>query len=203
MQTVRSTAIAAFALALALPATALAYNEQDAVRDCQNRIKSEYGVNDFRNGQAQKIMDSEHHYQVQGFVKVDGDKHPWNCEIKKRHVVAAEYSGPKPKGMGTAEKLAVGAAVAIGAGVAASQASKHGGSQGSSSAGAAALQDLVGARAAGAENEMISRGYTLASSSKGGGASYTNWRKGGKCVTVRTANGRYDSIVDVTPLDCK
>lgn len=192
-----ASAIACFALAVALPGTALAYNTDDAVRDCENRIKSEYGVSDLRNGQAEQIMDTEHHYKVQGFAKVDGDKHPWTCEIKKRHVVAAEYSGPKPKGMGTAEKLAIGAAAAIAVGVAASQANKHGGPS-----GAAALQDLVGARGSSGEQQLESRGYQYASASKGGGSSYTNWRKGSSCVTVRTSEGRYKSIVDAPMADC-
>ena len=79
-------------------------------------------------------------------AKVDGDKHPWTCEVKNRHVTSAEYSGPKPKGMGTAEKLAIGAAAVVAAGVAVNEAGKHGGEghSGSGASGAAGLQDLVG-----------------------------------------------------------
>ncbi len=49
------------------------------------------------------------------------------------------------------------------------------------------------------------RGYTLANSSHSGGSSYANWRERstGRCVTVRTNNGRYQSIVTVPEADCQ
>lgn len=197
-------------LALAAPGTVLAYGKEDAIRDCENRIRSEYNLTDLRDAQATQL-DGEKHFKVDGKAKVDGDKHPWTCEVKNRHVTTADYNGPKPKGMGTAEKLAIGTAAAVAIGVAASQANKnqdngdsednrHSGHGGS---GAAALQDLVGAKASGGEMEMENRGYEYASGSKGGGSSYTNWVKGSHCVTIRTENGRYRSIVDVTMLDCE
>ena len=192
-------------LALAAPGAALAYNEKDAIRDCESRIRSEYKVNDLRDARAVRLTDAGHHYRVQGVAKVDGDKHPWICEVKDRHVTMAEYDGPKPKGMGTAEKLAIGAAAAIAAGVAINEASKHGGEGHSSSGGSGAvgLQDLVGARGSSGESELNSRGYTYMSGSKGGGSSYTNWRKGSHCVTVRTVDGHYKSIVDAPMADCE
>lgn len=197
------TQIAALlALALAAPA-ALAYGNKDAIRDCESHIRSEYKISDLRDAQAEQIMDSEHHYKVHGLAKVDGDKHPWSCEIKNRHVTMAEYSGPKPKGMSTAEKLAIGAAAAVATGIAVSEASKHGGASHSSAAGASGLQDLVGARASSGESELESRGYRNTLSFKDGHSSYTNWRKGSHCVSVRTTNGHYDSIVDVGADDCE
>ena len=191
-------------LTLALPGVALAYGDKDAIRDCESRIRSEYHVSDFRDAQSERLNDSEHHYKVHGMAKVDGDKHPWTCEVKNRHVTSAEYSGPKPKGMGTAEKLAIGAA-AVAAAVAINEAGKHGGEghSGSGASGAAGLQDLVGARGSSGESQLESRGYTYVSGSKGGDSSYTNWRKGSHCVTVRTTNGHYDSIVDVGMADCE
>lgn len=188
------TQIAALlALALAAPA-ALAYGNKDAIRDCESHIRSEYKISDLRDAQAEQIMDSEHHYKVHGLAKVDGDKHPWSCEIKNRHVTMAEYSGPKPKGMSTAEKLAIGAAAAVATGVAVSEASKHGGASHSSAAGAAGLQDLVGARASGGESELESRGYNYVAGSK--------WSNGWHCVTVHTADGHYKSIVDTPMANC-
>jgi hypothetical protein len=67
------------------------------------------------------------------------------------------------------------------------------------------LRDLVGARAGQAEDELRSRGYQFKNSSKSGGSSYTNWkqRSTGRCVTVRTADGRYQSIVYVPDADCR
>lgn len=174
-----------------VPGTALAYGPKDAISDCEGRIRSEYKVTDLRNSQAEQIMDSEHHYKVQGFAKVDGNKSPWTCEVKNRHVVAAEYSGPKPKGMTTGEKLAVGAAAAAIGAAAITAANKDKGPT-----GAASVQDLVGVRASSGEQELEDRGYRYTSTSKSGGASYTTWRKGSSCVKVRTANGRYESLVD-------
>jgi hypothetical protein len=192
-------------LALAAPGAALAYDEKDAIRDCESRIRSEYHLSDLRDARAERLTDTPHHYKVQGLSKVDGKKHSWTCEVKNRHVTTAEYSGPKPKGMGTAEKLAIGTAAAVAAGVAISEASKHkaesttnhGGS------GAAGLQDLVGARGAGGESELERRGYTFVKGEKGGDSSYTNWRKGSHCVTVRTVDGHYKSIVDAPMPDCQ
>jgi hypothetical protein len=203
--TTTTPAIALLALALSVPGTALAYGNKDAIRDCESRIRSEYGISDLRDASAEKIMDSDHHYRVQGQAKVDGKKHPWTCEVKNRHVTSAEYSGPKPKGMGTAQKLAIGAAAAVAAGVAINEASKHGGAGGAGAggSGAAGLQDLVGARASSGERELEGRGYTFISGSKGGDSAYTTWRKGSHCVTARTVNGHYKSIVDVTMADCQ
>lgn len=202
-QPVRSPIGLILTLALAAPGAALAYHEKDAINDCESRLRSEYHLNDLRDAHAQKIMDSDHHYKVQGMAKVDGDKHPWTCEVKNRHVTSAEYSGPKPKGMGTAEKLAIGVA-AVAAAVAINEASKEGGEghSGSGASGAAGLQDLVGARASSGEGELESRGYRSALSFKDGHSSFVNWRKGSHCVSVRTTNGHFDSIIDVGTDDC-
>ena len=67
------------------------------------------------------------------------------------------------------------------------------------------LQDLVGARGSSGEQVLQERGYTYVKGEKSGGASYTNWRNSrtGQCITVRTANGRYESLVKVPDVDCK
>jgi hypothetical protein len=205
IKTSTAPVIALLALALTAPGAALAYDEKDAIRDCESRIRSEYHLSDVRDARAERLNDTALHFKVQGLAKVDGDKHPWTCEVKNRHVTSAEYSGPKPKGMGTAEKLAIGAAAAVAAGVAINEMSKQGGAAHSSSgaSGAAGLQDLVGARASSGESEFEKRGYTFISTSKGGDSAYTTWRKGAHCVTARTVNGHYKSIVDVTMADCE
>ncbi|WP_295385054.1 hypothetical protein [uncultured Thiodictyon sp.] len=192
-------------LTLALPGAVFAsYDGNDAIRDCESRIRSEYKISDLRDATVQRLNDGALHFKVHGMAKVDGDKHPWTCEVNDRHVTAAEYSGPKPKGLSTAQQLALGTAALVAGGVAINEMSKQGGTSqsGSGAGGAKELQDLVGARAAGGESELQSRGYTYASGSKGGDSSYTNWKKGSHCVTVRTTNGHYKSIVDVTMLDC-
>lgn len=67
------------------------------------------------------------------------------------------------------------------------------------------LQDLVGARGGSGEQALQERGYKFIKGEKSGGASYTNWRNArtGQCVIVRTANGRYQSIVTAPAFDCQ
>lgn len=120
----RLAAATLLALSAAIPGAALAYGEQDAINDCEGRLRSEYHLSDLRDAKAERLNDTVHHYQVQGQTKIDGNRYPWTCEVKNRHVVAAEYSGPKQKGLGTAEKLAIGAGAAIAAGLAANELSK-------------------------------------------------------------------------------
>ncbi len=69
---------------------------------------------------------------------------------------------------------------------------------------ASSLSDLVGARAAGAEQDLESRGWVMTDGHKGASSSFTYlWNSSRKdCVMVRTADGRYASIADVTPADC-
>ena len=117
-------AAAAITLAITASSGAYAYGTRDAIRDCESRLRSEYSLSDFRDQSAEQIRDTEHHYKVKGNTKIDGDKHPFRCEIKNRHVTSVTYDGPQPEGMGTAEKLAVGAAAAIAAGLIASEVSK-------------------------------------------------------------------------------
>ncbi len=66
------------------------------------------------------------------------------------------------------------------------------------------LQDLVGARGGDGEYQMQQRGYANVRTSKEGGSSYTYWResRSNRCVAVRTADGRYQSIVYVPDFDC-
>ena len=193
------------AVALALPGAAFAYGEKDAIRDCESRIRSEYKLSDLRDASAERLSDTALHFKVQGLAKVDGNKHPWTCEVKNRHVTAAEYSGPKPKGLGTAEKLAIGAAAVVAGGIAVNEMNKQGAASQTApgAGGAKGLQDLVGARGSSGETELGQRGYKYVKGEKGGSSSYTNWRKGSQCVIVRTTNGRYASIVDAPMADCR
>jgi len=107
-------------LGLGIPAAAFAYDEDDAIRDCNNRLRDEYGLSDFRHESAKKLADKSHSFRVSGKTKVDGDKHGYECDITDRHVTSVRYDGPEPEGLGTAEKLAIGAAAAIAVGAAAS-----------------------------------------------------------------------------------
>lgn len=67
------------------------------------------------------------------------------------------------------------------------------------------LADLVGARGSSGESQMNSRGYQFVrGGDKSGDSSYTYWRepRSGRCVSVRTTNGQYASIVYAPDSDC-
>jgi hypothetical protein len=61
------------------------------------------------------------------------------------------------------------------------------------------LTDLVGARGSSGESELQRRGFRNVDGFKSGTTSYTIWWNGGtgQCVQVATADGRYDSIMDI------
>ena len=69
---------------------------------------------------------------------------------------------------------------------------------------AGTLQDLVGAKAGGAESDLRSRGWVITDGHKGSSSSYTYWWNGSRndCVMVTTRDGRYASIADVPNIDC-
>jgi len=117
-------AATAVTLALAAPSGAFAYGKDDAIRDCESRLRSEYGLSDFRSDSAEKLPGEDHQFKVTGKTKVDGEKYPFECQVKDRHVTSMTYDGPKPEGMDTAQKVAVGAAAAIAAGLIASKVSE-------------------------------------------------------------------------------
>jgi hypothetical protein len=120
-----SLTAAALTVALAIPSGALAYDRDDAVRDCEKRMKSEYGLSDFRHQHGEKIPGEGHKYKVKGETKIEGQKYPFECDIADRHVTAIRYDGPEPEGMSTSGKLAIGAAAAIATAAAVSAMSKE------------------------------------------------------------------------------
>ncbi len=73
-------------------------------------------------------------------------------------------------------------------------------------ANAQKLSDLVDARAAGGETQLEARGYVFIDGrpAYGGGKQSYYWHAGDRaCVRVETADGRFRSITDATPPDCK
>lgn len=67
------------------------------------------------------------------------------------------------------------------------------------------LSDLVGARAAGGESELESRGYTFITGAPAYGGSKAGfwWTpQGRKCVRVETFDGKFRSITDATGAQC-
>ena len=115
---------AAVTLARALPGAAVAYGEDNAIRDCEKRLRDEYKLSDFRHESAEKIPGKGHKFKVKGETKMDGKKYPFECAIADCHVTSITFNGPEPEGLGTSEKLAIGAAAAIPAGVIASKLSE-------------------------------------------------------------------------------
>jgi len=61
-----------------------------------------------------------------------------------------------------------------------------------------------GAKAGQAEGELERRGYSYATGSTSGSSKYSSWynRSTGRCVMIRTEEGRYQSIVQTNPVDC-
>jgi hypothetical protein len=66
------------------------------------------------------------------------------------------------------------------------------------------LADLVGAKAGQAEGELERRGYKYAAGSTGANAKHSAWynHSKGRCVLIRTEDGRYQSIVQTGAADC-
>jgi hypothetical protein len=66
------------------------------------------------------------------------------------------------------------------------------------------LQDLIGARGGDGEYQMQQRGYTFVSTQQDMDSLYSFWRepRSYRCVSVRTSDGRYQSIVYVPDSDC-
>jgi len=66
-------------------------------------------------------------------------------------------------------------------------------------------EDLVGMRASNGERALHERGYRMTGSFSGADRTWSNWWKQAnhKCITVMTMNGRYQSITETLPADCK
>jgi uncharacterized protein (UPF0179 family) len=135
---------------LAAPSIAMAYDEDDAIKDCEKRLRDEYQLTDFRHQKAEKLAEEGHKYKVTGNTKVDGDKYDFSCDIKDRHVTSVTYDGPEKEGMSDAQKAAVGvAAVAASAAIAAKLKEKEEEKErfaNVSSTGLKACRDAVGKR---------------------------------------------------------
>jgi len=65
------------------------------------------------------------------------------------------------------------------------------------------LQDLIGAKGGDGEYQMQERGYSHVRTEKSGSDAYSYWQnRHGNCISVRTSNGRYQSIVHSPNFDC-
>ena len=70
---------------------------------------------------------------------------------------------------------------------------------------ATGLQDLIGAKGRDGEYQLEQRGYNLIRTEKSGDSAYSYWQEqeNGQCITVRTTDGRYASIVYAPAFDCQ
>jgi hypothetical protein len=76
---------------------------------------------------------------------------------------------------------------------------------GGGSSSSSELDDLIGARGSAGESQMQARGYTAVGGDVEGSTKVSYWRRtrDGRCVSVRTADGRYQAIAPATPQDCE
>jgi len=67
------------------------------------------------------------------------------------------------------------------------------------------VQDLVGARGCDGEGRLEERGFVWVKTEKLDNSSYTYWkhRQSGQCLSVRTKDGRYTSLIKTMPFDCE
>ncbi|MDP1618652.1 hypothetical protein [Phenylobacterium sp.] len=67
------------------------------------------------------------------------------------------------------------------------------------------VRDLVGVRGASGESELAARGYVQTGGQTGDDRQWTYWwnERRGVCLSVATAEGRYDSIVSTPAADCQ
>ncbi|AFL75118.1 hypothetical protein [Thiocystis violascens] len=82
-------------LTLTAPSAAFAYDNKDAIRDCESRLGRDYGLTDLRDARAVQLP-GEKNYKVEGQAKIDGKKYPWSCRVADRRVVDVEYRGRRP-----------------------------------------------------------------------------------------------------------
>jgi len=70
---------------------------------------------------------------------------------------------------------------------------------------ATGLQDLIGAKGRDGEYQLQQRGYTWIRTEKTDDSAYSYWQEqeNGQCITVRTTDGRYASIVYAPYSDCQ
>jgi len=66
--------------------------ESDAIRVCEDKIKSIYGVDMFKHVGAEKTGHNK--YDVHGKVKYHDAKHPFSCKVKRDQVRSYHYDGP-------------------------------------------------------------------------------------------------------------
>ena len=96
--------------------SALAGQDDNAERLCKSKIQDVYGVNDFRNIWTETL--GNHKFRVHGQVKTHNHKYDFNCKVKNGNIKSYAYNGPHERHGDNDKDDSMGAAIAVGAGLA-------------------------------------------------------------------------------------
>lgn len=139
------------------------------------------------------------------FLWNDGEERRLSVKLDQVRNPDARFEDSSQKATGAA-LLGAGLGALIG-GLIAGNSSKPAASPEPARVGApvSELQSLVGVRGASAESELTRKGYTYRGGDKIGDSSFTYWEqpRTDNCVTVRTTDGRYQSITYGEPRNCR
>lgn len=108
--------IASTIIAMLLPAFTMASEEGKAEQLCKAKIQDTYGVSNFRHVYSER--EGNHKFMVHGKVKVVDNKYDFNCKVKHGNVKSYAYKGPHNRHKDDDDDNNVGAALAVGAGLA-------------------------------------------------------------------------------------
>ena len=120
----RSVVAISVAMFVSLPPCALASEQDDAVRLCQDQIKQKYAVGDFRHVWADQ--EGNHKFIVNGKVKYENQMYPFNYKIKNGQVKSYAYDGPHSQHSDDSSDLSKAVAVGVGLAIVAAIASQAG-----------------------------------------------------------------------------
>jgi len=104
-----------FALA-AIPPSVSA-GQIEAIQACEHAITKEYGINRFKHVFAERKAHNK--WSVHGKARVNGQKYPFTCKVKRGYVQAYYYNGPRQYGKNHSKDNDSDVGTAIGVGLAA------------------------------------------------------------------------------------
>ena len=108
--------VAVVILGFLLPLTAMASEEDRAIRLCESKIEDVYGVSNIRRISNER--EDNHNFTVHGKVRYDDHEYNFNCKIKNGNVKSYAYNGPHKRHNDDDDDTNMGAVVAVGAGLA-------------------------------------------------------------------------------------
>ena len=108
--------VAVVILGFLLPLTAMASEEDRAIRLCESKIEDVYGVSNIRRVSSER--EGNYNFTVHGKVRYDDHEYNFNCKIKNGNVKSYAYNGPHKRHNDDDDDTNIGAVVAVGAGLA-------------------------------------------------------------------------------------